>query len=44
MIGCLLGHTSIGTTHRYAHEIDSPLRKGVNAVGEMLKPRLKVVA
>jgi integrase len=44
MIGRLLGHTQIGMTQRYAHLIDSPLRAGVNAVGEMLKPRLKVVA
>ena len=43
MIGKLLGHTQIGTTQRYAHLIESPLRAGVNAVGEMLKPRLKVV-
>ena len=43
MIGRLLGHTQIGTTQRYAHLIDSPLRAGVNAVGEMLKPRMKVV-
>ena len=43
MIGQLLGHTQIGTTQRYAHLIDPPLRAGVNAVGEMLKPRLKVV-
>lgn len=43
MIGCLLGHTQIGTTQRYAHLIDAPLRAGVNAVGEMLKPRLRVV-
>jgi hypothetical protein len=39
----MLGHTQIGTTQRYAHLIDSPLRAGVSAVGEMLKPRLKVV-
>ena len=43
MIGRLLGHTQIGTTQRYAHLIDSPLRAGVNAVCEMLKPRLRVV-
>lgn len=43
MIGRLLGHTQIGTTQRYAHLIDAPLRVGVNAVGEMLKPRLRVV-
>jgi transposase len=40
MIGRLLGHTQIGTTQRYAHLIDSPLRAGVNVVGDMLKPRL----
>jgi len=43
MIGRLLGRTQIGTTQRYAHLIDAPLRAGVSAVGEMLKPRLKVV-
>jgi integrase len=43
MIGKLLGHTQAGTTQRYAHLIESPLRAGVNAVGEMLKPRLRVV-
>jgi len=43
MIGRLLGHTQIGTTQRYSHLIDAPLRAGVNAVAEMLKPRLKVV-
>lgn len=41
--GRLLRHTQIGTTQRHSHLIDSPLRAGVNAVGEMLKPRLKVV-
>jgi integrase len=43
MIGRLLGHTQIGTTQRYAHLIDAPLWAGINAVGEMLKPRLRVV-
>jgi site-specific recombinase XerD len=43
MIGRLLGHAQIGTTQRYAHLIESPLRAGVNAVGEMLRPGLKVV-
>ena len=43
MMGRLLGHTQIGTTQRYAHLIDSPLRTGVRAVGGMLKPQLKVV-
>jgi integrase len=40
MIGRLLGHAQIGTTPRYAHLIDAPLRAGMNAVGEMLKSRL----
>lgn len=43
MIGWLLGHSQIGTTQRYAHPIGSQLPAGVNAVGEMLKPRPKVV-
>jgi integrase len=43
MIGKLLGHTQSGTTQRYAQLIESPLRAGVNAVGEMLKPKLRVV-
>jgi integrase len=43
MIGKLLGHTQIGTTQRYAHLIESPLRAGVKAVGEMLRTKLKVV-
>lgn len=43
MIGRLLGHTQIGITQRSAHLIDAPLRAGVNAVGEMLKPRLRLV-
>lgn len=43
MIGRLLEHTQIGTTQRHAHLIDVPLRAGLNAVGEMLKPKLWVV-
>ena len=43
MIGRLLGHAQIGTTQRYVHLIDSPLRAGGNAVAEMLNPRLQVV-
>jgi len=43
MIGRLLGHKQIGTPLRYAHLIDAPLREGIKAMGEMLKPRLKVV-
>ena len=43
MIGRLLGHTQAGITQRYAHLIESPLRTGVNAVGQLPKPRLRVV-
>ena len=43
MIGKLLGHTQMRTTQRYAHLMDSPLRQGVTAVSEMLKPRPRVV-
>jgi hypothetical protein len=31
------------TTQRYAHMMDSPLRDGVNAVAEMMKPQLRIV-
>jgi site-specific recombinase XerD len=44
MIGRPLDRTQIGTAQRYAHLIDAPLRAGVNAVGEMLSPRSRVVA
>lgn len=40
----LLGHTQAQTTERYAHLLDSPLRDGVNAIGGMLRPHLRVVA
>jgi len=43
IIGKLLGHTQAKTTQRYAHLMDSPLRAGVDAVGGMLRPRLRVV-
>lgn len=43
MIGKLLGHTQIKTTQRYAHLVDSSLRAGVDAVGGMLRPRLRLV-
>lgn len=43
MLGRLPVHTKIGTTQRSAHLVDSLLRAGVNAVSEMLKPRLMVV-
>lgn len=43
MVGKLLGHTQHKTTQRYAHLFDSPLRAGVNHVGNLLRPRLEVV-
>ncbi|MDG1128810.1 MAG: site-specific integrase [Paracoccaceae bacterium] len=43
MIGKLLGHSQMRTTQRYAHMMDSPLRDGVNAVAEMMKPQLRVL-
>ena len=43
MIGKLLGHSQMKTTQRYAHLADSPLRAGVDAVAEILKPRPRLV-
>lgn len=43
MIGKLLGHTQVQTTLRYAHLFDDPLRAGLNEVGEMLRPKLRIV-
>ena len=43
MIGKLLGHSQMKTTQRYAHLMDSPLRQGVDAVAEAMRPRLRVV-
>lgn len=43
MIGKLLGHSHMRTTQRYAHMMDSPLRDGVNAVAEMMKPQLRMI-
>ncbi len=43
MIGKLLGHTQLQTTQRYAHLLDAPLRAGVDAVADAVRPRLKVV-
>jgi len=44
MIGKLLGHSSPKTTQRYAHLLDDPVRQGADAVGEMLRPKLKLVS
>jgi integrase len=43
MIGRLLGHTQVQTTHRYAHLFDDPLRVGLQQVDELLRPKLKIV-
>lgn len=43
MIGKLLGHTQAKTTARYAHLAEAPLRDGVEAVGQMLRPHLRAV-
>jgi integrase len=44
MIGKLLGHTQTQTTLRYAHLYDDPLRAGLDQVGDMLRPKLGLVA
>ena len=36
MIGALLGHTQPGTTARYAHLYDEPLREATERVGEVV--------
>ena len=38
MIGKLLGHSQMQTTLRYAHLMEGPLRAGVDAVADMLRP------
>jgi integrase len=43
MVGKLLGHTQAKTTQRYAHLMDDPVRQSTDAVGEMLRPRLRIV-
>jgi hypothetical protein len=36
MIGALLGHTQPGTTARYAHLFDDPLKKAADTVGAIV--------
>jgi integrase len=43
MIGKLLGHTQVQTTQRYAHLFDDPLRVGLDQVGNMLRPKLRLM-
>ena len=43
MIGKLLGHTQAKTTQRYAHLMDSPLRAGVAAVADLVRPKPRLV-
>ena len=42
--GKLLGHTQAKTTQRYAHPFDDPVRQGVDAVGDMLGLKLRLVS
>jgi len=44
MIGKLLGHAQVQTTLRYAHLFDDLLRAGLDHVGDMLRPKLKLAA
>ncbi len=44
MIGRLLGHTQVQTTLRYAHLYDDPLRAALDQVGNLLKPKPRLVA
>lgn len=43
MIGKLLGHSQAKTTQRYAHLYDDPLRQGVDRIGDLLRPKLRIV-
>jgi integrase len=36
MVGRLLGHTQAGTTMRYAHLADDPLREAANRFGSIV--------
>jgi len=44
IVGKLLGLTQAKTTQRYAHLFDDPVRQGVDAVGDMLRPKLKLIS
>lgn len=44
MIGKLLGHSQVQTTQRYAHLFDDRLRAGLNEVGDMLRPKLRLAS
>ena len=50
IIGALLGHTQPGTTQRYAHLFDDPLRAATERVGAVVtgngdhKPSADVIA
>jgi len=37
MVGRLLGHTQPGTTARYAHLADDPLREATNRLGDKMQ-------
>ncbi len=44
VVGKLLGHTQAKTTQRYAHLFDDPVRQGVDTVGDILRPKLRLVS
>jgi hypothetical protein len=35
---------NVRDAQRYAHLLDDPIRQGTNAVGEMLRPKLKLIS
>jgi integrase len=43
IVGKLLGHTQAKTTQRYVHLLDDPVRRSTEAVGDLLRPKLKIV-
>lgn len=43
MASRLLGHTPAQTTLRYAHLYDDPLGAGLDQVGAILRPKLRLV-
>ena len=42
LIGQMLGHTQVQTTHRYAHLFDDPLRKAAETVGNAISDTNKL--
>ncbi len=40
MIGALLGHSRVDTTHRYAHLADDPIREASERIGATISAAL----